>query len=285
MITYKRCNEVDMDLVFNAFNIGFSDYIIKFDMTQDFFVKKFFGPEGNILESSFMALDDKKPVGVVLSGIKEYDGIKTIRCGALAVDPQYRGRGVSKRLMELHKEEGINKGCKQLFLEVIVGNDRAINFYNNLNYDKIYDLVYFSLNDITKLKEKDALTLEVRIIDIVELRKSKEEIKDVHLNWQGDMEYIEKSKDQLNLGAYINNKLVGAVSVNKSSKISYIWVESSLRHKGVATKLLVKAAEELNLSKLSAGFPNNARVEGFLKHIGFERDKVSQYEMYYTFEK
>ena len=282
MITYKRCDEVDIELIYNAFSIGFSDYIIKLDMPKDFFVKRFFGPEGNSLESSFIALDDNRPVGVVLSGIKEYEGIKTIRCGTLAVDPEYRGNGVSKRLMELHKEEGINNGCKQLFLEVIVGNDRAINFYKKLNYDKIYDLVYFSLSDISKLKEKDTMTLEVKIIDMEELRKPQERIKDVHLNWQNDMEYIEKSEGQLNLGAYINNKLVGVVSINKSSKISYIWVENSLRHKGVATKLLVDAAKELNLSKLSAGFPNNARLEGFLKHIGFERDKISQYEMYYT---
>lgn len=282
MITYKRCDEVNMDLIYNAFSIGFSDYIIKLDMPKDFFVKRFFGPEGNSLESSFIALDDNRPVGVVLSGIKEYEGIKTIRCGTLAVDPEYRGNGVSKRLMELHKEEGINNGCKQLFLEVIVGNDRAINFYKKLNYDKIYDLVYFSLSDISKLKEKDTMNLEVKIIDIEELKKSQERIKDLHLNWQNDMEYIEKSEGQLNLGAYINNKLVGVVSINKSSKISYIWVENSLRHKGVATKLLVNAAKELNLSKLNAGFPNNARLEGFLKHIGFERDKISQYEMYYT---
>ena len=282
MITYKRCDEVDIELIYNAFSIGFSDYIIKLDMPKDFFVKRFFGPEGNNLESSFIALDDNRPVGVVLSGIKEYEGIKTIRCGTLAVDPEYRGNGVSKRLMELHKEEGINNGCKQLFLEVIVGNDRAINFYKKLNYDKIYDLVYFSLSDISKLKEKDTMTLEVKIIDMEELRKPQERIKDVHLNWQNDMEYIEKSEGQLNLGAYINTKLVGVVSINKSSKISYIWVENSLRHKGVATKLLVNAAKELNLSKLSAGFPNNARLEGFLKHIGFERDKISQYEMYYT---
>jgi ribosomal protein S18 acetylase RimI-like enzyme len=282
MITYKRCSEVDMDLIFNAFSIGFSDYIIKHDMPKDIFVKIFFGPEGNTLESSFIALEDNRPVGVVLSGIKEYEGIKTIRCGTLAVDPEYRGKGVSKRLMELHKEEGINNGCKQLFLEVIVSNERAVNFYKKLNYDKIYDLVYFSLSDIHKLKEKDALTLEIKVIDIETVRKSQERIEGVHLNWQNDMEYIEKSEGQSNLGAYANNKLVGVVSVNKSTRLNYIWVENSLRHKGVATRLLVEAAKELNLSKLSSGFPNNASLEGFLKHIGFERDKISQYEMYYT---
>lgn len=282
MIIYKRCNEVDTDIVFNAFNIGFSDYMIKFDMTKDFFINRFFGPEGNIMESSFIAIDDNKPVGVVLSGIKEYEGVKTIRCGTLAIAPDYRGKGVSKRLMELHKEAGIKSGCKQLFLEVLVGNDRAINFYKKLKYDKVYDLVYFSFNDVSQLKEKNLPAMEVRTIDITELKRSRDRNLDVHMNWQNDIDYIEKSEGQLNLGAYINGNLVGAVSINKSSKISYIWVENSLRHQGVAVKLLIEAAKELNLSKLSTGFPNNASLEGFFKHIGFKKDKISQYEMYYT---
>jgi ribosomal protein S18 acetylase RimI-like enzyme len=282
MIIYKKCNEVDVDVVFKAFSIGFSDYIIKFDMTKDFFIDRFFGPEGNALENSFVAIDDDKPVGIVLSGIKEYEGIRTMRCGTMAVAPDYRGTGISKKLMELHKEVAINNGCKQLFLEVVVGNDRAINFYKKLNYSKIYDISYFSLSNLSMLVEKRSSDLEIRNISIEELKGLREKISYIHLNWQGDMEYIEKSEGQLNLGAYINNVPIGAASVNKSSKVSYIWVEKAFEHKGIAENLLIKASKELSLTKLSIAFSNNANLEGFLKHIGFERDKVSQYEMYCT---
>ena len=53
-----------------------------------------------------------------------------MRCGTLAVHPNYRGVGVSQKLFELHKE-ALQNECKQLFLEVIVGNDRAIRFIIN----------------------------------------------------------------------------------------------------------------------------------------------------------
>ncbi|HDR3982008.1 TPA: GNAT family N-acetyltransferase, partial [Bacillus anthracis] len=84
MIQYKRCSEINIDLVYEAFRDGFSDYIIKMEVSKGDFIKRFFGLEGNSLEHSFLALDGDKPVGVILGGIKDYENIKTMRCGTLA---------------------------------------------------------------------------------------------------------------------------------------------------------------------------------------------------------
>lgn len=79
MIQYKRCSEVSIDLVYKAFKDGFSDYIIKLEVSKEDFIKRFFGPEGNSLEHSFLALDGDECVGVILGGIKVYESIKTMR--------------------------------------------------------------------------------------------------------------------------------------------------------------------------------------------------------------
>lgn len=277
---FKRCTEVDMNSMYSAFSLGFSDYIIKLEMPQSIFEMRFFGPEGNSLEYSFIALDDERPVGIILGGIKYYEGVKTLRCGTLAVAPEYRGKGVSHKLMELHREEALKQQCKQLFLEVIVGNDRAINFYKKLGYEKIYDLSYFSLKDVTSLSEKCKLQLGIHEIDIKDLRAAAQKSKEIHINWQNDLDYIEKLDDQINLGAYVGHKLVGAISANKNTRINYIWVEENFRHNGIGKSLVKAAAKGLGLSKLSLGFPNNASVQGFITHIGFTKDNISQYEMY-----
>ena len=86
MIQYKRCSDVNIDLVYEAFKVGFSDYIIKMEVSKGFYTT-FLGPEGNLLEHSFLALEEGKPVGVILGGIKDYESIKTMRCGTLAVHP------------------------------------------------------------------------------------------------------------------------------------------------------------------------------------------------------
>lgn len=279
MIQYKRCSEVSMDFVYEAFKDGFSDYIIKMEVSKEDFIKRFLGPEGNSLKHSFLALDGNKSVGVILGGIKDYENIKTMRCGTLAVHPNYRGIGVSQKLFELHKEEALHNECKQLFLEVIVGNDRAIHFYTKLGYEKVYDLSYYNLKDMTKIINKDCKGIEVKQLDFESFKVGIQKWLHFHINWQNDMDYIEQTNNTF-YGAYIGNELNGSICINEQGKISFIFVDKDYRNIGIATSLLHRASEELNIASLSIGFPNNNLLEGFLKKTGFEKNSLAQYEMY-----
>ncbi|PGA70066.1 GNAT family N-acetyltransferase [Bacillus toyonensis] len=279
MIQYKRCSEVSIDLVYGAFKDGFLDYIIKMDVSKEDFIQRFFGPEGNSLEHSFLALDGDKSVGIILGGIKVYETIKTMRCGTLAVHPEFRGIGVSQKLFELHKEEAIQNECQQLFLEVIVGNDRAIHFYNKLGYEKVYDLSYYNLYDVTKLTNKDNKNIEVQRLEFQTFKLEIQKWLNFHINWQNDIDYIEKTNNTY-YGAYVDNDLKGSVCVNEQGKISYIFVDKDYRNIGIGMKLLQVARVESNLSSLSIGFPNNSLLEGFLKKSGFKKNSLAQYEMY-----
>lgn len=279
MIQYKRCSEVNIDLVYKAFKDGFSDYIIKMEVSKEDFIKRFFGAEGNSLEHSFLALDGDKPVGVILGGIKVYESIKTMRCGTLAVHPNYRGIGVSQKLFELHKEESIQHECKQLFLEVIVGNDRAIRFYNKLGYEKVYDLSYYNLKDMTKIIPKECKGIKVKQLDFAAFKVEIQKWLHFHINWQNDMDYIEKTNNTF-YGAYVENDLKGSICINEQGKTSFIFVDKDYRNRSIGSKLLQVARDELNLESLSIGFSNNNLLEGFLKKAGFEKNSLAQYEMY-----
>src|SRR5690554_2895466 len=128
MITYKICTKDDIENMYEAFSIGFSDYMVKFDITLERFIDLFLRIEGNSLDSSLLALDNEKPIGLMLGGIKTYDGVKTLRCGTLAIDPDYRKIGVASQLFMLHKELAIKNDCKVLFLEVIKGMIEHLTF-------------------------------------------------------------------------------------------------------------------------------------------------------------
>lgn len=279
MIQYKRCSEVNIDLVYEAFKDGFSDYIIKMEVSKEDFIKRFFEPEGNSLEHSFLSLEGDKPVGVILGGIKVYENIKTMRCGTLAVHPEFRGIGVSQKLFELHKEEALQNECKQLFLEVIVGNDRAIRFYNKLGYEKVYDLSYYNLKDMTKIMLKECKGIEVKQLEFVAFKVEIQKWLHFHINWQNDMNYIEKTNHTF-YGAYIGNDLKGSICINEQGKISFIFIDKEYRNRGIGSKLLQVARDELNLESLLISFPNNSLLEGFVKKTGFEKNSLAQYEMY-----
>lgn len=282
MIIYKRCTEVNEDTIFQAFQIGFSDYIIQIEMPKEFFIKRFFGPEGNSLEYSVIALDGDKPVGLNLGGIKVFEGIKTLRCGALCIHPDYRGTEVGKQLFELHKEIALENGCKQMFLEVIVGNDRAINFYNKKGYEKVYDMVYYSHNNPSELRATLPNGFRIEKIDIDILGTLSHEIQDIHINWQNDFDYISQIDGQVHYGVFKEEELIGGLSIHPKGKISFLWITPEFRHQSIGKGLINHAVKELNMEKLVINFPNNANLLGFIKHLNFTKDSISQYEMYHT---
>lgn len=282
MIVYKRCTDVNEDDIFQAFQIGFSDYIIKMEIPKDIFIQRFFGPEGNSLEYSVIALDDNKPVGLNLGGIKIYEGVKTLRCGALCIHPDYRGTELSKKLFDMHKDIAIENNCKQLFLEVIEGNDRAINFYKKKGYEIVYDINYFSHNNPTELIADLPEDMKIEKIDISMLRSLTYQIHDIHINWQNDFDFISQINGQVHYGLFKDEKLVGGLSIHPRGKLSFLWINPEFRYRGIGKAFVYYAVKELNIEKLVTNFTNNASLLGFIKHLNFTKDSISQYEMYYT---
>ncbi|EKN70930.1 acetyltransferase [Neobacillus bataviensis LMG 21833] len=277
-IQYYGCSEVGDRFIYQAFHTGFSDYIIKMDISEDVFLARFFGPEGNGRENSFIAFDQDEPVGVILGGMKIYEGIQTMRCGTLAVHPDYRGKGISQRLFELHKEEAVKHGCKQLFLEVIVGNDRAIRFYEKLGYEKIYDLVYYTHEDFSLMVKPHSEFL-INRINFEEFKQAAGKW-DYHINWQNDLDYIEKTSNTYFYSAMTESRMAGCLAISKAGTIHFLMVDKKDRGKGAGTQLLQTAVQEHNLSRMSVGLPNNSLLEGFLKKKGFKKGDLKQFEMY-----
>ncbi len=282
MINYKRCSEVNIDSIFAAFKVGFSDYIIKIDISKEVFINRFFKTEGNSIENSFIALDYNTPVGILLGGMKVYEGLATMRCGSFAIHPNYRGTGLSLELFKMHRKNAIKNGCRQLFLEVIKDNARAIKFYENMGYEKIYKLNYFSTKNIKPLMRNNNIEFGIKKRDITDIKLVFRNIKDFHINWQNDIDYIKNINNTYFYSAYKDYSLIGVLCVELNGRINFLWVNKHYRCNSIGKTLLGAACDDLDLSKLSIGFPNNNLLQGFINHIGFTRSPISQYEMYLT---
>lgn len=280
MYTIKKCSEVLDSQIYKAFTDGFSDYMIQVKMDEDIFIKKFFGHEGNNRELSFIAFRNHQPVGITLGGIKTNESFKTLRCGGMSVIPEERGKGLANTLMEYHQNEAIKIGCKQLFLEVIDTNDRAIKFYKNLGYEKVYNLSYrvWNLSDtnplnINEFSPKHNVEL-LSYDDVLKLR----EIDYSHLPWQGDFPYFKKLKCNY-YGIINNNKIVAGIAATKS-RVFYLWVTLTKRQKGYARSLLNRVITDLSPEALHFSYANNSLVHTFANHYKMDKETYSQFEMY-----
>lgn len=72
-----------------------------------------------------------KTVGYI-TAVVDRDGYGHVM--SVAVDPDYRGLGIGKRLMEAVEARLSNDGIKQVRLEVAVNNSVAIKMYEELGY-------------------------------------------------------------------------------------------------------------------------------------------------------
>ncbi|MCB2289107.1 GNAT family N-acetyltransferase [Clostridium sp. CS001] len=275
MITYKCCADVDKEVVFHAFCDGFSDYIIKLETTESPFFERFFGAEGNSLEHSFIAIEEGRGVGLILGGIRDFDGIRTMRCGTMCVSPLHRKKGIAAQLLKLHKNIAIEKECKQLFLEVITSNDVAISFYEANGYFKVYDIAYYSTEKVDFFYGERTELIEE--ISIEELRLFRNAFCELHINWQNEIDYITQTQAKI-FGFKDSNKLVGAISINKGA-IQFLGVGKEYRRKGIA-KALIKKCVDMKESKIRVSFSNNSSLELYLRKMKFTREPIAQYEMY-----
>ena len=69
-------------------------------------------------------------------------------------------------------------------------NDRAIHFYNKLGYEKVHDLSYYNLNDLTKIKNKVCKDIEVKQLEFPTFKDEIQKWLNFHINWQNDIDYI-----------------------------------------------------------------------------------------------
>jgi len=272
-----QCSKVSDNIIFDTFKEGFSDYIIKVEMSKKQFIDRFFGPEGNQRKYSCIAYKGDIPVGIILSGIREGLEYKTLRCGGFAVIPSERGSEVSKKLFEYHLNLAKTLDCKQLCLEVIEGNDRAINFYLKNKYKIVYSLFYRSwkTSDKLKLQKQINYNIEITTHDILEKYHKKE---NSYLPWQADFPYFKNI--ECNYYIIKDNDIILGGLVASGDKILYLWVDPKYRNQGIATNLINRMVIDNNIDEIQIMHSNNYLINSFCEKHGMTLKEIKQYEMF-----
>lgn len=269
----KSCLDTPDEMAYQVFTEGYSDYSVKLEMPMAVFVSHFLEHEAN-RAYSFIAFEGERPVGIILGGIGEFQGIKTLRCGGFAVIPSHRRQGIGQILFDAHKAIAEDQGCKQLFLEVLKDNAQAIQFYENAGYTPIHDYRLY----VHDKPEGNVLDLELEAIELDEILKIRKSMPELYINWQNELFDGNSFKHVVGKCIRLDGKIIGLILLKKSGGIQYIWVDSNHRHKGYGRTLLLKGLQEMGLEKSFGIASNNMTYEGFLKRMGF-KNHLEQFEM------
>lgn len=280
MIECRKLANVPIADIFNAFCSGYSDYFFPLHIRQEQFADIFFGAEGNDKALSYAAYDGTAIVGLILGGIRTMDGIRTMRCGAFCVNPDSRSLGTGRLLFECHRAAAEEAGCRQLFLEVLTQNERAIRFYETAGYRSGYTLKYYSRPGGLPRPAREC-PVTIREMPFYSWEACRAALPDVHINWQNEAACFASNplSAPLVLGAESEGRPAALIAMTPAGRVCFLWVDGAYRFRGVGSWLLYEASAALKPEKLSISFPNNALLEGFVRKVGFQKDTVEQYEM------
>jgi GNAT superfamily N-acetyltransferase len=135
----QPASTLDLSLVRELFNEGFSDYLVPLQLDDAAFRDHIEGNDID-LECSQVAIDDR-PAAVALIALRGAAGW----VGGMGTAPAYRRRGLGERALAAGLEAARRRGCREMWLEVIDENRAAIALYEKLGFDLMREVVVWSL--------------------------------------------------------------------------------------------------------------------------------------------
>ncbi|WP_160645039.1 GNAT family N-acetyltransferase [Chengkuizengella marina] len=134
MITIKRLSNCSFQDAVTAWNKGYTSDYFDNQVTIESFLNVFVS-EGLSTDLSILAYKEDEPIGLVCSGIRIINGRKIAWNGVTGVAPEFRGKGIGKRMIEetftIYKENKVEVAT----LEAIKQNEKAIKLYKKMGYE------------------------------------------------------------------------------------------------------------------------------------------------------
>lgn len=266
--------------ILDCFNEAFSDYLIPTHISLPQIENKILS-ENIFLEHS-IGVFDKRLVGFILHGYDVLNDRKTLYNAGTGVIPEYRGQRLTEKMYSFGLSRFKAAGIKDIVLEVITENHRAIKVYKRIGFDIKRTLNCYK-GEIN-VSDKPAKYTVHRIESC-----NCDELKDfwnVEPTWQNSIRTIIRNQENQEMwGVYENENLISYLIYSPDRKrVPLFAVKPTYRRQGLASALFSHVAE-----KHDAGFTivnldsKDIATDNFLRSIGLH-NFLMQYEMYLSLE-
>ena len=275
----KNCSGLNKADIYKAYLECFEDLIIREEIDEAEFFKKYFIHEANSLIYSYITYDKERPVALLLGGIIRYDDIKTMRCGFLGISRDYKDMQILENLLELHYKDALTKKCCMLLLEVAEGSERVNSLYKKNGYENAYFIKTYIFKGPRNWVEKNVSNVSIEEIDISRIRKLKPILNETHMNWENDIDCISKIDSVIYYGVLDRYNISGFMAFDMTGNIFRIWTHPAHRNKGIARALISKIMDIIDSENLKVSVSSNAGISNFLRRLGFEKEDLTLIEM------
>lgn len=270
-------DKVPLSDITACFNQAFSDYFVKFEVTESYLKKRWKGAAVDFSLSSGV-IDKGQLIGFIVKGIREWNGLKTAYNAGTGVIPSHRGKGLTEKMYQFLLPKFIENGIQAMLLEVIQENIKAIHVYEKVGLKIRRGFHCFKGEikiDLPNLKQE---------LEFAEIKNPDWELFqsfcDFEPAWENKSIAIQTCKKMFSFyGVENNNKLIGyAIVKNENGDIFQFGVHPEFRNQNVG-KFLFSHISKLHSSVRFNNIDASAlSVLNFLKTIGLE-NTVNQYEM------
>ena len=270
----------DFDAIHKAFIHGFSDYIIKFELTPRQF-QNHITLNAVDLNRSAGCFAGESPIGLSLNGFGEWDGKSTVYDAGTAVLPDYRRKGVSRAMFQWMVPQFRDEGFQQFLLEVISQNKPALRLYEKLGFERTRELLLLEAETLTGIDRQAPDGIEIREIHRHE-NIPFESFWDGLPSWQNSLEAVQRSVNLKRLfGAFEGDTCVGYIVFSAGlGRLAQLAVNRAHRRNGIGTSLLREMQKDAGEQKLQVINLDESMTESvvFFQNRGFAK-LLGQFEM------
>ena len=271
-IEIHSLTHVDLEELSALYNLSYQNYYVSINLSTEQFQGKLKMEDIN-LDYSVGASIDGKLVGFLLYGIRNYNDVKTAYIGGTGVCPEHRGKKITQQMLDFSFPKLKEQQVKNIFLEVNIKNDFAINAYEACGFEKtrtlnsykgIPILVVNPLHEIIEFSDLDLITSE--------------NFWDIKPTWKNDIQSVKNIIEDCQInGIYEDGILVAYKIINKNNtRIYQFGVHHDYRNRYLAS-ILFSDLKNKELKMINVD-EREISTNDFIQSMGLELyDK--QYEM------
>lgn len=278
----QSLEKVDSKLMHQAFLTAFSDYPVKMSLSFEAY-EKMLRRRGAARQISIGAFNsDNQLIGLMVNGLREWQGKSTAYDLMTGVVPAFRGGGVTKKMfsevLALLKKEHV----EQYLLEVLQENHAAVKLYRKQGFEVTRDFSVFKLEKKRVIERQVDYSFDsVKKIDQLDWSRLSG-FWTILPSWQNSVASILAVAEGLACVTVSHrNQVIGYGLIDKETgDIPQIAVHKQYRRRGIGSGIVAVLREHTEAQTLSVVNVEDScqGMKSFLIDIGFEQT-AKQYEM------